>query len=58
MSRQEIYDPWPFIYWKHSDSALQFDLNAINGLISSYGKREKEFNFESKVTLEKLFTSY
>jgi hypothetical protein len=23
MSRQEIYDPWPSIYWKHSDSTLQ-----------------------------------
>jgi hypothetical protein len=58
MSRQEIYDPWPSIYWKRSDSALQFHLKAINGPIPSYGKREKEFNFESKVTLEKLFTSY
>jgi hypothetical protein len=58
MSRQEIYDPWPSIYWKRSDSALQFHLKAINGPISSYGKWEKEFNFESKLTLEKLFTSY
>jgi hypothetical protein len=58
MSRQEIYDPWPSIYWKRSDSALQFHLKAINGPIPSYGKEEKEFNFESKVTLEKLFTSY
>jgi hypothetical protein len=33
-------------------------LKAINGPILSYGKRRKEFNFESKVTLEKLFTSY
>jgi hypothetical protein len=37
---------------------LQFHLKAINGPIPSYGKEEKEFNFESKVTLEKLFTSY
>jgi hypothetical protein len=58
MSRQEIYDPWPSIYWKCSDSTLQFHLKAINGPIPSYGKEEKEFNFESKVTLEKLFTSY
>jgi hypothetical protein len=58
MSRQEINDPWPSIYWKRSDSALQFHLKAINGPIPSYGKEEKEFNFESKVTLEKLFTSY
>jgi hypothetical protein len=33
-------------------------LKAINGPILSYGKEEKEFNFERKVTLEKLFTSY
>jgi hypothetical protein len=58
MSRQEINDPWPSIYWKRSDSALQFHLKAINGPILSYGKEEKEFNFESKVTLEELFTSH
>jgi hypothetical protein len=58
MSRQDIYDPWPSIYWKHSDSTLQFHLEATNGPIPSYGKEEKEFNFESKVTLERLFTSY
>jgi hypothetical protein len=58
MSQQEIYDPWFFTYWKCFDSALQFHLKAINGPILSYGKDEKEFNFESKVTLEKLFTSY
>jgi hypothetical protein len=32
-------------------------LKAINGPILSYGK-EKEFNFERNVTLEKLSTSY
>jgi hypothetical protein len=32
-------------------------LKAINGPIPSYGRGE-EFNFESKVTMEKLFTSY
>jgi hypothetical protein len=58
MSRHEIYDPWPSIYWKNSDSTLHFHLKAINGTILSYGKEEKEFNFERKVTLEKLFTSY
>jgi hypothetical protein len=58
MSRQEIYNPWPSIYWKRSESALQFHLKAINGSTPSYGKEKKEFNFESKVTLEKLFTSY
>ena len=58
MSRKEIYDPWPSIYWKRSESTLQFHLKAINGSILSYGKEEKEFDFENKVTLEKLFTSY
>jgi hypothetical protein len=33
-------------------------LKDINGTIPSYGKEEKEFHFERKVTLEKLFTSY
>jgi hypothetical protein len=58
MSRHKINDHWPSIYWKHSDLALQFHLKAINGPNPSYGKEEKEFNFESKVTLEKLFTSH
>jgi hypothetical protein len=58
MSQHEIYDHWPSIYWKHSHSALHFHLKDINGPIPSYVKEEKEFNFESKVTLEKLFTSY
>jgi hypothetical protein len=58
MSRQEIYDPWPSIYWKRSNSTLQFHLKDINGPIPSYGKEDKEFNFERKFTLEKLFTSY
>ena len=54
MSQHDIFDHWPSIYWKHSDSALQFHLKAINGPILSYGKEEKEFNFGRKVTLEKL----
>jgi hypothetical protein len=58
MSCHEINDSWPSIYWKHSKSALQFHLKAINGPIPSYEKEEKEFNFESKVTLEELFTSH
>jgi hypothetical protein len=58
MSQHEIYDPCPSTYWKCSDSPLQFHLKDINGPIPSYGKEEKGFNFESKVTLDKLFTSY
>jgi hypothetical protein len=49
MSRQEIYDPWPSIYWKHSDSALQFHLKAINGPIPSYGKRRKNSTLRAKL---------
>ena len=30
MSRQEIFDPWPSIYWKHSDSTLQFHFQGYN----------------------------
>ena len=58
MSCDKINDPWPSIYWKCSDLALPFHLKAISGSNPSYGKEEKEFNFESKVTLEKLFTSH
>jgi hypothetical protein len=53
MSHHNINDPWLSIYWKCSDSALQFHLKDINGPNPSYGKEEKEFKFESKVTLEK-----
>jgi hypothetical protein len=55
MSRQMIFDIWPSIYWKRSDSALQLHSGGYKSTILSYGKKEeKEFNFESKVTLEKL----
>jgi hypothetical protein len=58
MLHHKINDPWPSIYWKCSNLALQFKLKAINGPNLSYGKEEKEFNFERKFTLEKLFTSH
>jgi hypothetical protein len=54
MSQQKISNPWPSIYWKHSDSALQLHFEGYKSTISSYGKEEKAFNFERKVTLEKL----
>jgi hypothetical protein len=54
MSRQEISDPWPSIYWKCSDSTLQLHFEDYKSTIPSYGKEEKAFNFERKVTLEKL----
>jgi hypothetical protein len=54
MSRQKISDLWPSIYWKRSNSALQLHSGGYKSTISSYGKREKAFNFERKVTMEKL----
>ena len=54
MSRQEILDPWPSTYWKCSESTLQFHFEDYKRTIPSYGKEEKEFNFERKFTLEKL----
>ena len=55
MSRQMIFDIWPSIYWKRSDSAPQLHSGGYKSTILNYGKKEeKEFNFESKVTLEKL----
>jgi hypothetical protein len=54
MSQQKISDPWPFIYWKRSDSDLQLHSEGYKSTISSYGKGKKAFNFEIKDTLEKL----
>jgi hypothetical protein len=44
------------MYWKISNLALQFNFEGYKNTILSYGKEEKAFNFESKVTLE--ITSY
>jgi hypothetical protein len=49
MSRHEIHDPWPSIYWKHSDSAPQFHLKAINEPNPSYGKEEKNSTLRAKL---------
>jgi hypothetical protein len=54
MSWQEIFDPWPSIYWKCSDSVIQFHFEGYKNTFWSYGKEEKAFKFEIKVTLEKL----
>jgi hypothetical protein len=56
MSCHNINDPWPFIYWKRSESALQFHLKAINGPNPRYGKDEKEFKFSLKFELFLLFS--
>jgi hypothetical protein len=58
MSRKEIFDPWPFIYYKCYNSSLQFHFEGCKEANSKLWKKGKEFNFESKVTLEELFTSY
>ena len=58
MSRQEIYDPWPSIYWKCSDSVFQFHSEGYKWVNSELWKEEKEFNFEREVTMRKLFTSH
>jgi hypothetical protein len=49
MSHHEINDPWPSIYWKSSDSTLQFHLKAINGPKPSYGKEEKNSTLRAKL---------
>ena len=54
MSRQEISNPWPSIYWKRSNSALWLHSEGYKSTILNYGKEDKAFNFERKVTLEKL----
>jgi len=58
MSWKDIYDPWPYIYWKISNSTLQSHFEGYKWANSELWKREKEFNFERKVALEKLFNSY
>jgi hypothetical protein len=41
MSRQEIYDPWPSIYWKCSELALQFHFEGYKLANSELWKRRK-----------------
>jgi hypothetical protein len=53
-----IFDPWPSIYWKHFYLALQLHFEGYKETNSKLWKKEREFNFERKITLEKLFTSY
>ena len=49
ISCHEIHDPWPSIYWKHSNLALQFHLKTINGPYPSYGKEEKNSTLREKL---------
>ena len=54
MSQKKISDPWPSIYKKRFDLALQLHSEGYKSTIWSYGKEDKAFNFERKVALEKL----
>jgi hypothetical protein len=49
MSHHDIFDPWPSIYWKHSESTFQFHLKATNGPNPSYGKEEKSLTLREKL---------
>ena len=49
MSRHEIYDAWPSIYWKRSDSTLKFHLKAKNGPNLSYEKVDKNSTLRAKL---------
>jgi hypothetical protein len=42
MSRHEISDPWPSIYWKHSDSTFQLHPEGYKRTISTYGKTRRK----------------
>jgi hypothetical protein len=41
MSQQEISDPWPYIYWKCSESILQLHFEGYKWGNSELWKREK-----------------
>jgi hypothetical protein len=49
MSRQEISDPWPSIYWKRSDSALQLHFEGYKEANSELWKRRKNSTLRAKL---------
>ena len=49
MSRQKIYDPWPSIYWKNSDSALQFHFEGYKWANSELWKWRKNSTLRAKL---------
>jgi hypothetical protein len=55
MSRQEISDPWPSIYWKRSDSALQLHLKAIRAQFRAMEKRRKHSTLRAKLLWRNYF---
>jgi hypothetical protein len=49
MSRQEISDPWPSIYWKHSDLALQFHFEGYKESNYELWKRRENLILRAKL---------
>jgi hypothetical protein len=49
MSRQEIFDPWPSIYWKRSDSALQLHFEGYKEANSELWKRRENSTLREKL---------
>jgi hypothetical protein len=49
MSRQEISDPWPSIYWKRSDSALQLHFEGYKEANSELWKRRENSTLRAKL---------
>jgi hypothetical protein len=49
MSRHDIYDPWPSIYWKRSDSALQFHFEGYKWANSELWKMRKNSTLRAKL---------
>ena len=49
MSRQDISNPWPSIYWKRSYSALQFHFEGYKWANSEIWKRRKNSTLRAKL---------
>jgi hypothetical protein len=49
MSRQEISDPWPSIYWKCSESTLQFHFEGYKEANSELWKRRENSTLRAKL---------
>jgi hypothetical protein len=49
MSRHDIFDPWPSIYWKHSDSAIQLHFKGYKEVNSELWKMGKNSTLRAKL---------
>jgi hypothetical protein len=49
MSRQEISDPWPSIYWKRSNSVLQFHFEGYKWVNFELWKRRNNSTLRAKL---------